>query len=132
MTMDYGAPFAGPEAPCATFALDRIYVDAWGRLSTCCQLSDYGYNQAEVVADLHTVPFGEAYAMYRSRLDLLREASAPRGEEGIDPFPCMRCARASGKLDWLGRFPESAWARRAAGGRGRMLPVLPVLPGRRG
>src|SRR5690606_2115729 len=74
--MDYGAPFAGPERPCATFTLDRIYIDAWGRLATCCQLSDYGYTTSEVVADLSRVPFAAAFAQYRSRLEALRCASA--------------------------------------------------------
>ena len=52
VALDYGAPFDGPESPCETFALKRIYVDARGSVCTCCQLSQYGGNGTEVVADL--------------------------------------------------------------------------------
>ena len=93
-------------------------------MATCCQLSDYGYTQTEVVADLRTVSFAEAFSLYRSRLERLRAASAPRGGAGLDPFPCMRCVRASGKLEWLGRFPQSSWARLASSGARPLLPVL--------
>ena len=37
--LDYGAPFDGPEPACDTFEHKRMYVDARGRLSLCCQLS---------------------------------------------------------------------------------------------
>lgn len=124
--LDYGAPFDGPERPCHTFALERVYVDAWGRMATCCQLSDYGFNTTEVVADLRVTPFGEAWQAYQARLERLRCDSAPRGgDDGIDPYPCMRCARASGKLEWLRRYPGSPWARRM-GGRAAFLPILNV------
>jgi MoaA/NifB/PqqE/SkfB family radical SAM enzyme len=123
--MDYGAPFEGPERSCGTFALERIYVDAWGRLATCCQLSDYGFNQTEVVADLNAVPFAEAYETYRLRLARLQEESRPQGVDGIDPFPCMRCVKASGKLEWMKAYPNSGWGRLLLGeARQRMLPVL--------
>ncbi|NIS66396.1 MAG: hypothetical protein GTO05_14800, partial [Gemmatimonadales bacterium] len=62
--LDYGAPFAGPEEPCDTFELRRIYVDTRGRLCTCCQLSNYGFNELEVVADLHEMSLAEAHGHY--------------------------------------------------------------------
>lgn len=123
--LDYGAPFAGPEAPCETFAGRRLYIDAHGRVATCCQLSDYGFNETEVVADLNVTPFTEAWALYRGRLAELREASRPRGADGLDAFPCMRCARASGKLEWLRAYAGTGWGRLMEGEpRGRVLPVL--------
>lgn len=127
--LDYGAPFGDrPETPCDTFTGKRMYVDSWGRLATCCQLSDYGYNQEEVVADLQRVPFAEAYEMYRRRLEELSAASAPpadRPATGIDAYPCMRCARASGKLDWLGRYPDAEWTKLSR--KSGMRLALPVL-----
>lgn len=125
--LDYGAPFVDQlERPCDTFALKRIYVDAWGRLATCCQLSDYGYNQTEVVADLNLVPFADAYRSYRERLEALAESARPDFERSpLDRFPCMRCARASGKLDWLGKFPEADWTKLSRQSGVRM--ALPVL-----
>lgn len=109
--LDYGYPTEGPEPPCQTFRRERIYVDPDGFLSTCCQLSDYGFNREDAVADLARVPLGEALEAYDRRLD--REWQATRPDPDADDeflsFPCMRCAHAHGKLDWLESFPESPW-----------------------
>lgn len=113
--LDYGYPFDGPEQPCDTFRLKQIYVDPEGRLCSCCQLSEYGGNEAEVVADLHEVPLAIALARAREHLACQRSVSAPpsaRSTTTDDPFlafPCLRCARTHGKLDWLRRFPDSPW-----------------------
>lgn len=111
VTLDYGAPFAGPERICDTFALRRIYIDTRGRVCTCCQLSCYGLNEIEVVADLHEVSLAEAHALYMRRLAELREAQRPDpvAPHVTDPFPCLRCARTSGKLDWLKEYRGSEW-----------------------
>lgn len=108
--VDQGAPSDGPEARCDTFALRRVYVDAGGRLSTCCQLSEYGFNQADVVADLHAESLREAWPRYVARLAAQEAASLPAGDHPLDPFPCLRCAKACGKLDWLRDYPERSWA----------------------
>jgi len=139
--LDYGAPFDGPEIPCDTFGLHRTYVDARGRLSTCCQLSEYGNNETDVVADLHDTTLALAWPTYVDRLREQQRISAPmsacarteaaslprRGSAAIelpvlasnvvtiaesDPFdalPCIRCARATGKMEWLEAYPNSTW-----------------------
>jgi MoaA/NifB/PqqE/SkfB family radical SAM enzyme len=111
VALDYGAPFDGPETPCDTFALKRFYVDARGRLCTCCQLSQYGFNESEVVADLSVESLGEALEKYVARLAELKHCAQPSAasNEAVRAFPCLRCARASGKLDWLRDYPQSAW-----------------------
>jgi len=116
VALDYGAPFDGPESPCDTFALGRIYVDTRGRVCTCCQLSQYGANETEVVADLHQESLASAHQKYVARLRELRAAQAPRmvGADIFDTLPCIRCARASGKLEWLTNYPSSAWSGAAA------------------
>jgi MoaA/NifB/PqqE/SkfB family radical SAM enzyme len=126
--MDYGAPFEGAETPCDTFAARRIYVDTRGRLCTCCQLSNYGFNEDEVVADLHEVPLEAALAAWEERLTELRRAQqpAPHDPHVTDPFPCLRCARTNRKLDWLRDYPISAWHAAA-----EPATVEPALPERR-
>src|SRR5438094_1160932 len=113
VALDYGAPFDGPETPCETFALKRIYVDTRGRVCTCCQLSQYGANETEVVADLHHESLADAHRKYVARLRELRAAQAPRASAGdvFDTLPCIRCARVSGKVEWLAAYPSTAWAR---------------------
>src|SRR5437867_2746170 len=117
VALDYGAPFAGPETPCETFAHRRIYVDTRGRVCTCCQLSQYGANDAEVVADLNVASLADAHRSYVERLRALHAAQAPRpGGEGdvLETLPCIRCARVLRKLEWLRTHPTSAWSRAAA------------------
>jgi MoaA/NifB/PqqE/SkfB family radical SAM enzyme len=111
---DYGFPSDGPEAPCSTKARTRMFVDAWGRLTTCCQLSDYGFNDAEVVADLTTTPLADAVRHFDARVDELIRASAPKSDALDERFPCLRCARANGKLEWLRTHERSPWAPMAA------------------
>ena len=112
VSMDFGAPFDGPEKACDTMALKRIYVDPDGRMSLCCQLSDYGFNTRDIVGDLHSTSLRDMYARYLVAMDDLRVKSAPGAGDSpvIDPFPCLRCAKAQGKLDWLAQFPDSPWA----------------------
>ena len=109
--LDYGYPFAGAEQACDTFAHRRLYVDTRGRLCTCCQLSCYGTNESEVVADLHETALADALQIYRERLNALEEEQRRLSSEGsvTDPFPCLRCCRASGKLAWLRSYPRSPW-----------------------
>jgi MoaA/NifB/PqqE/SkfB family radical SAM enzyme len=113
ISMDYGSPFEGEEVVCDTMELKRIYVDPDGRISLCCQLADYGFNRKDVVGNLHTTSLAEVYEQYVAAMKDLRAATVP-GACGpltkLDAYPCMRCARAQGKLDWLQKFPDSPWA----------------------
>jgi len=108
--LDYGAPSDEPQVRCDTFALRRVYVDARGRLSTCCQLSEYGFNEADVVADLHGESLRRAWPRYVERLGAQERASRPLGDHPLDPFPCLRCAKACGKLGFFAAHPDSPWA----------------------
>jgi MoaA/NifB/PqqE/SkfB family radical SAM enzyme len=109
--LDYGAPALAEEKLCDTFKMERVYVDAHGRLSLCCQLSEYGLNENDVVADLNEIPFIEAWPRYVARLDEQRIRSAPPavGATELDAFPCIRCARALGKMQWVKDYPDSPW-----------------------
>jgi MoaA/NifB/PqqE/SkfB family radical SAM enzyme len=123
--LDYGAPMEpGQETRCSTFALERVYVDVEGRLSTCCQLSEYGNNNRDVVANLHDVSLADAWPRYIQRLEAQERASAPamNGADPLRDLPCMRCARAAGKTEWLAAYAGSPWS--AAAGNTRRLPVL--------
>src|SRR5581483_11557383 len=106
--LDYGAPaLPGDEMPlCDTMAFRRMYVDAHGRVSLCCQLSEYGFNENDVIGDLRDEPLNALWPRYRDALDDLRARSgADRFAGAIAGFPCMRCAHALGKLHWLARAP---------------------------
>ncbi|HEX2079569.1 MAG TPA: radical SAM protein [Longimicrobium sp.] len=117
LQLDYGYPFDGPEQACETFSGQRVYVDARGRLSMCCQLSEYGFNEHDVVADLNETPFREVWPRYVEALRGLQARTAARDPANpFDAFPCMRCARALGKTAFLGGYPDSPWHGAAAPG----------------
>lgn len=120
IVLDYGAPFEGEERPCQTKAAERIYVDVHGRVSACCQLSEYGFNEADVVADLTAVSLGEAHERYVRQLGELRAATRPdpRSGDPMERFPCVRCARAFGKMAWIRDYPDSPWHQAARPGAG--------------
>jgi len=112
VSMDYGAPFEGEEVACDTMQLKRMYVDPDGRVSLCCQLSDYGFNTEDITGDLTSRSLRDVYADYLEAMDALRISAAPPAcgpQNTIDAFPCLRCARALGKMTWLNQFPESPW-----------------------
>ncbi|MBW3572872.1 MAG: radical SAM protein [Gemmatimonadetes bacterium] len=116
LQLDYGYPFDGAERTCDTFGGKRVYGDARGRLSVCCQLSEYGENEADVVADLNRVPFAEAWPAYQAAVARLRDDARPSADpaDPFDRFPCMRCARARGKTAWLAGYPGTPWHHIAA------------------
>jgi MoaA/NifB/PqqE/SkfB family radical SAM enzyme len=114
--LDYGAPAeeGEEERTCDTFARQRLYVDAHGRLSLCCQLSEYGGGEADVVADLHDVSLLEAWPRYLHMLDAQHARSRPApetvmGGDPFDAFPCIRCARSMGKMAWIRAYPGTPW-----------------------
>jgi hypothetical protein len=53
----------------------------------------------------------EAWPRYVARMDALRDASAGMAASGgeLDRFPCIRCARALGKMEWVRQYPGSPW-----------------------
>jgi MoaA/NifB/PqqE/SkfB family radical SAM enzyme len=125
--LDYGAPSDGPERLCDTMQLRRLYVDAHGRLCTCCQLSDYGDNETEVVADLNHVPLAAAWASYRESMQAQLDATRPSPDDPLERFPCLRCARAGGKLAWLRQYPQSVWHDAVGAGGSLPMPRLVAL-----
>jgi MoaA/NifB/PqqE/SkfB family radical SAM enzyme len=111
ITLDYGAPLRATDGECSTMSHERIYVNARGQLSLCCQLSEYGFNTTDVVGDLNEESLLEIYPRY---LGQLAELKANRAVEAAiatpySKLPCINCARGAGKLAWLKDFPESAW-----------------------
>ena len=115
---DYGFPADGAERPCTTKARTRLFVDAWGRLVSCCQLSDYGFNDAEVVTDLHVTPLADALDAFHEHVDRL-----DRGERAA-----LRRARRTVPLHAMRTRQRESWAGCAAtrGARGRPWPLTDV------
>ncbi|MEP7001574.1 MAG: radical SAM protein, partial [bacterium] len=117
--MDYGAPAVDGETEmvCDTMNLKRIYVDANGCVSLCCQLSEYGFSDSDVVADLHEVSLHDAWGQYLESMTRLRAKAAASNFSGeLATFPCLRCAHALGKLDWLATSAPGPWQELAAQG----------------
>jgi MoaA/NifB/PqqE/SkfB family radical SAM enzyme len=109
--LDYGAPSVEAERSCDTFTRERMYVDAHGRLSLCCQLSEYGGGEGDVVADLRRESLLDAWPRYVEMLDAQQVRSRPMvgSDDPFDAFPCIRCARSMGKMEWMKAYPGSPW-----------------------
>jgi len=127
--IEYGAPIGDDDGPCETFRMEQLYVDPRGFLSTCCMLSDYGENAADVVADLNTTSLQDAWPLYESRIRGLQQANASRKSGPVlSELPCIRCAASCGKLDWLRDHAGTDWFATVAGVTGlkprRVLPVM--------
>lgn len=130
--LDYGAPFEGDEVVCDSKSLQRIYVDVHARMSTCCQLSDYGTNENDVVGDLKIDSFDTVYAEHERRIAELSAISASRGaDDPLHALPCLRCARATGKLAWIRNFPQSPWAFAGAQEAAETGPLVSITYSRR-
>ncbi|MEP6733796.1 MAG: radical SAM protein [bacterium] len=117
--LDYGTPADEGETEqlCDTMSLQRVYVDAAGHLSLCCQLSEYGFASTDIVADLHEVSFRDAWQRYLDAMADLRAKAAPENFSGdLAAFPCLRCAHSLGKLKWLANGSPSPWQALAACG----------------
>jgi MoaA/NifB/PqqE/SkfB family radical SAM enzyme len=129
VVLSQGAPARGQEQPCDTKQLRRLFVDARGQLVTCCQLSGYGHNSAEVVADLTVTRLASAVQLYRRRLAELigNTQPQPRDTDPFNRFPCIRCARSYGKLEWLRQYPKSPW--HGAAGPTQWQPPASPSPG---
>jgi MoaA/NifB/PqqE/SkfB family radical SAM enzyme len=110
--LDYGAPSEEEERTCDTFTRERLYVDAHGRLSLCCQLSEYGGGAGDVVADLRDESLVDAWPRYLEMLEAQHARSRPAAAGGdlFDAFPCIRCARSMGKMEWIRAYPDSPWS----------------------
>lgn len=131
LQLDFGYPSDGPEPVCESFQGKRTYVDARGRLSLCCQLSEYGDNTRDVAADLNVTRFADVWPRYQEGLRALRAQSAPRDPaDPFDAFPCMRCARSLGKTDWLRDYPGTPWQPIAAGAPAPLRLVALKYPAR--
>lgn len=112
ITLNVGYYNTDPAAPCSALAGVSCNVDYKGRLSLCCNLSGYrgASGDADVVADLNTEGFAEAFARLQALADAQNErrraaleAHAREGGGRADlslGSPCLFCLRSFGKVPW--------------------------------
>jgi sulfatase maturation enzyme AslB (radical SAM superfamily) len=91
-------------ACCEAFAGHSISVDCHGRLSLCCQLVEYrgAASGNDVVADLNTVDFANAYAKFLARAFAQRNRRDQALAAGVAlaASPCDFCVAAMDKTPW--------------------------------
>jgi MoaA/NifB/PqqE/SkfB family radical SAM enzyme len=96
------APEPGP--PCVALAGETVNVDCRGRLTLCCNLSDFrnAVGTGDIVADLRETSFADAYEKcYDSavRQRELRDA-ALKANNAEAEFPCHFCISTFDKTSW--------------------------------
>jgi MoaA/NifB/PqqE/SkfB family radical SAM enzyme len=93
-----------PGACCEAFAGQTVSINCHGQLSLCCQLADYrgAINQKDVVADLNTIDFANAYAKFLGRALAqrnLRDKALAKGV-ALAEQPCDFCVGTMEKTQW--------------------------------
>ena len=113
VTLDVGYYNTDPAAPCSALAGASCNIDYRGRLSLCCNLSGYrgAAGEADVVADLSTEGFAEAFArlsaLASAQNERRRAALEAHARDGLVPdlglgSPCLFCLQSFGKVPWRG------------------------------
>lgn len=114
-----------PAPPCIILRGESCHVDFRGRLTLCCNLSDYrgAGEEGDVLADLNREPFPRAFERLRGvaagQLERRSAALAEFAARGQEPdletgSPCLFCIKCFGKTPW----------RQAPDARLTALPVL--------
>jgi MoaA/NifB/PqqE/SkfB family radical SAM enzyme len=93
-----------PGACCEPLAGRAVSIDCHGRLSLCCQLADYrgAASRNDIVADLRTIDFGNAYAKFLAHALVQRtrrDKALARGV-ALAEQPCDFCIGAMEKTAW--------------------------------
>ncbi|HZI19427.1 MAG TPA: radical SAM protein [Pyrinomonadaceae bacterium] len=121
-----------PDPPCIVLRGESCHVDFRGRLTLCCNLSDYrgAGDEPDVLADLNREPFARAYERLRhvaaGQLERRREALGDFAARGQEPdletaSPCLFCIKCFSKTPWRPKAEAPA----------RSLPVLARAGGAR-
>jgi MoaA/NifB/PqqE/SkfB family radical SAM enzyme len=109
-----------PEPPCIILRGESCHVDFRGRLTLCCNLSDYrgAGEEGDILADLNREPFNVAFARLRrvavEQLERRSEALTEFAARGQQPdletgSPCLFCIKCFAKTPW--RPAESTTAK---------------------
>jgi MoaA/NifB/PqqE/SkfB family radical SAM enzyme len=100
-----------PEPPCIVLRGESCHVDFRGRLTLCCNLSDYrgAGEEGDVLADLNREPFTAAF----ERLRRVAGEQSERRRAALEDFaarserpdletgsPCLFCIKCFGKTPW--------------------------------
>jgi MoaA/NifB/PqqE/SkfB family radical SAM enzyme len=105
-----------PLAHCRFLKLGTLNIDYEGRLTACCQLSNFeGTGQEDVVADLKTVPLETAHSMllkaYQGIFDARLEKMRTGTFQDLDNFHCWHCMKHFKKAEWMRDFPDNEWVK---------------------
>jgi len=112
-----------PFYQCVALTMQRLNIDYLGRLTLCCQVSNYQGCKAkdglpDVISDLHTTSLTDAlHGLVKliGEIQQSRLKKISRGRLALrDHFPCFSCALTLGKLGFLKSFPDNPWAKTAA------------------
>ncbi len=112
-------------APCSALEGTSCNVDYRGRLSLCCNLSGFrgAGGDADVIGDLKTESFADAYTKLRAIAETQRErriATLKAHDDNdveVDLYngsPCLFCLKTFAKIPWRGEAMHSS----------RTLPVI--------
>ncbi|QUV81530.1 radical SAM protein [Chloracidobacterium sp. D] len=107
-----------PGTPCVSLAGETVNLDCRGRLTLCCNLSDFRHavGEADVIADMRTTSFQEACEQVHrlARFQRERRNAALAAGDATAEFPCHFCIATFDKTAWQGSALVQLGRRRAA------------------
>ena len=95
-----------PGTPCVSLSGETVNLDCRGRLTLCCNLSDFrnAVGEADVIADMRITSFREACEQVHrlARFQRERRNAALAAGDATAEFPCHFCIATFGKTTWQG------------------------------
>lgn len=110
-------------APCMALQHQSLNIDAYGRLTLCCQLSGTADEAGargsdrcdiiagDIIADLGVTPLGQAHQQLLRQMQPLvaaRLTALNRGSN-LDRFHCWFCQKYFGRINWMHAYPDDPW-----------------------
>lgn len=102
------APNPGP--PCVSLAGETVNVDCRGRLTLCCNISDFrgAVGTRDIVADLRHTKLADAYEKFLelANQQRIRRDKALAANNAEAEFPCHFCTTTFDKTNWESQFVQ--------------------------
>lgn len=93
-----------PGTPCVSLSGETVNLDCRGRLTLCCNLSDFrnAIGEGDVIADMRVTSFREACEQVHrlARLQRERRNAALAAGDAAAEFPCHFCVTTFDKTTW--------------------------------
>ena len=103
-------------ALCYPLTMKELFINSKGKISFCCQLTDYesAQNDTDIIGNLDEIDLYEAHQRMVDAVAQYEKEKIQRFADGkfsnLDYYPCWYCLKYFRKVDWLMQFPDNPWS----------------------